>query len=100
MFYAFRPDEEINQGIVYILPESLKIRRCITLVHKNPEIAEDLFNVVQKWVNLLQDTKSSKSLQIKCSGIRKMLKDIPILESEKGYTKAVNHLVLCRIHTR
>ena len=76
VFYIFWLDEETNQRIAWILLESFKIRRCMNIIHENPELQKSSWT--RNGMNLLQDTKSN------------------VLESKK-HTEAVNYLVLCLI---
>ena len=48
-----------------------------------------------KWNKQLSGYRIIKKLcKLKCSGIKKMFKELPILEYEDDYVKAMNYLIL------
>ena len=57
--YKFKPEEEKMQGIVYLLIEMFKIRRCIKMLNMYPEIAKEFFS--QKWAKLITGYQIIKS---------------------------------------
>ena len=67
----------MNQGIACILLESLKIRRFIIIITDIPETADEFSTEYGK--NLLQDTKSSKTLQNQMHWNSENVKEIPIV---------------------
>ena len=54
-FYKFKPEEEKMQGIVYLLIEMFKIRRCINMLNMHPEFAKN--SSAKNGLSLLQDTE-------------------------------------------
>ena len=44
VFYNFKPEEEVNQGIAYMLLEMFKLRRYINMLNLKPKIADEFFN--------------------------------------------------------
>ena len=57
------------------------------------EIASKFFN--QKWRKLITGYRIIKSMcKIKCSGIKKMFKELPELKSTNEVTKAMNYLIM------
>ena len=46
-FYKFCPEEEKTQEISYLLLEMFKIRRHVSVLNMQPEVASKIFN--QKW---------------------------------------------------
>ena len=92
-FFKFKPEEEKMQGIGYLFLEMFKIRRQITLLNMQPEIASIFFN--QKWSKPITGYRIIKSMcKIKCSGIKKMFKELPELKSTNDVTKAMNYIIL------
>ena len=71
----------------------LKIRRSISALNMHPEMAEELFNV--KWRKPVTGYRIIKRLcKLKSTGIKKMFKELPILECEDYHAKALNYLIL------
>ena len=92
-FLKFKPEEEKMQGIGYLCLEMFKIRRQINLLNMQPEIASIFFN--QKWSKPITGYRIIKSMcKIKCSGIKKMFKELPELKSTNDITKAMNYLIM------
>ena len=88
-FYKFCHEEEKSQGFAYLLLEMSKIRRTINILHENPEKATEYFEF--KWNKPISGYRIIQKLcKLKCSGIKKMLKELPILECEDDYAKAMN----------
>ena len=72
--------------------EMFKIRRQINLLNMQPEIASKFFN--QKWNKPITEYRIIKSMcKIKCAGIKKMFKELPVFVCENDVTKATNYLV-------
>ena len=93
VFYKFCHEEEKSQGFVHLLLEMFKIRRTINILHENPEKATEYFEF--KWNKPVSGYRIIRKLcKLKCSGIKKMFKQIPILECEDDYAKAMNYLIL------
>ena len=91
-FLKFKPEEEKVQGIGYLCLEMFKIRRQINLLNMQPEIASIFFN--QKWSKPMTGYRIIKSMcKIKCSGIKKMLKELPMFKSNNEATTAMNYLI-------
>ena len=91
-FFKFKPEEEKMQGIGYLFLEMFKIRRQITLLNMQPEIASIFFN--QKQSKPITGYRIIKSMcKIKCSGIKKMFKELPELKSTNEVTMAMNYLI-------
>ena len=78
----------MNQEIAFLLVEALKIRRCIGMLNTNPEIAEEFLN--RNWTR----TDFKKICKLRCSGIKKMFIELPIIECEDANTKEMNSCVL------
>ena len=94
VFDKFQPDKEINQGIAFLLLEAMKIRRCILILNSHSDIAEDFLN--RSWTEPLSGYKFIKKIcKIRCSGIKKMFKEMPIIEGKDAYKKVMNYFVLC-----
>ena len=92
-FYKFQVEEEQIQGIVYILIEMFKIRRCMNMLDIHPEFATQYFN--QKWHKPISGYRIIKSLwKLKCSGIKKLFKELPIIECDDDYMKVMHYYVL------
>ena len=92
-FYGFNREEEKTQGIAYLLTEMLKIRRSINAINIHPEMADEYFKM--KWGKPVTGYRIIKKMcKLKSSGIKKMFKELPILESEDNYAKAMNYLIL------
>ena len=92
-FYGFSREEEKSQGITYLLIKMLKIRRSINALNMHPEMAEEFFNV--KWRKPVTGYRIIKKLcKLKSTGIKKMFKELPILECEDNHAKALNYLIL------
>ena len=92
-FYKFKPEEERTQGIVHLLIEMFKIRRKINMLNMYPEIADEYFQV--KWNKPITGYQIIKRLcKLKSSGIKKMFKELPILECENNFAMAMNYLIL------
>ena len=90
-FYKFCPEEEKLQGIAYLLIEMFKIRRNINILNMHPEKAEEYFKY--KWNKPITGYKIIKQLcKLKSSGIKKMFKELPIMECKDDYSKAMNYL--------
>ena len=88
--YKFNLEEEKMQGIVYLLIEMFKIRRSINKLNMHPEMAIEYFN--QKWRKPITGYQIIKCLcKLKCSGIKKIFKELPIFDCEDDYTKAMNY---------
>ena len=82
-FYKFCHEVEKSQGIAYLLLEMFKIRRIINILNMHPE-----------WNKLISGYRIIKKLcKLKSSGIRKMFKELPILECEDAFHKAMNYLL-------
>ena len=91
-FFKFKPEEEKVQGIGYLLLEMYKIRRQINILNMQVEIVSKFFN--QKWRKPITGYRIIKSMcKIKCSGIKKMYKELPLFESNNEVTKAMNYLI-------
>ena len=91
-FYKFKPEEEKMQGIGYLFLEMFKIRRQINILNMQPEMASKFFN--QKWSKPMTGYRIIKSMcKIKCSGIKKMLKELPMFKSNNEVTTAMNYLI-------
>ena len=59
----------------------------------HPEIASEFFS--QKWNKPISGNRIIKSMcKLKSSGIKKMFKELPILDCENEVTKAKNYLIL------
>ena len=70
-----------------------KIRRTISVLNANPDQAEEFFKF--KWGKSPSGYRIIKKLcKLKSSGIKKMFKELPILECESDYAKAMNYLLL------
>ena len=92
-FYKFCPEEEKTQGIAYLMIEMFQIRRSINILNMHPEKAEEYFKC--KWNKPITGYRIIKQLcKLKSSGIKKMFKELPILECEGDYSKAMNYLIL------
>ena len=62
------------------------------MLNIHPGFATEYFN--QKWSHPIIGYRIIKSLcKFKCSGIKKMLKELPIIECD-DYMKAMNYFVL------
>ena len=71
----------------------LKIRRSINAINMHPEMADKYFKM--KWGKPVTGYRIIKNMfKLKSSGIKKMLKELPILECEDNYAKAMNYLIL------
>ena len=80
------------QGISYILIEMFKNITSIKMLKLHPEIAKEYFN--QKWSKPITGYRITRSLcKLKCSGIKKIFKELPIIECEDDYTKAMHYFV-------
>ena len=91
-FFKFNPEEEKVQGIGYLLLEMFKTRRQINLLNMQPEIASEFFN--QKWDKRITGYRIIKSMcKIKCTGIKKMFKELSVFLCENDVTKATNYLI-------
>jgi len=91
-FYKFKPEEEKMQGIGFLFLEMFKIRRQINILNRQPEMAIKFFN--QKWSKPMTGYRIIKSMcKIKCSGIKKMLKELPMFKSNNEATTAMNYLI-------
>ena len=89
-FYKFSPGEGKSQGIVYLLIEMFKIRRSINILNMHPEKADEYLK--HKWSKPMTGYWIIKKLcKLKSSGIKKMFKELPILECKD---KAMNYLIL------
>ena len=67
------------QGIAYLLLEMFKLRRSINMLNMHPEIAKEYFN--QTWNKPITGYRIIKGLcKIKTSGIKKMIKELPVFE--------------------
>ena len=92
-FYKFCHEEEESQGIAYMLLEMFKIRRTISVLNANPDQAEEFFKF--KWGKSPSGYRIIKKLcKLKSSGIKKMFKELPILECENDHARAMNYLLL------
>ena len=70
-----------------------KIRRTISVLSSNPDQAEEFFKI--KWGKPPSGYRIIKKLcKLKNSGIKKIFKELPILECESDYAKAMNYLLL------
>ena len=88
-FYKFKPEEERMQGIAYLLIEMFKLRRSINLLKMHPEIADEYFQV--KWKKPVTGYQIIKRLcKLKCYGTKKMFKELPILECDNNFEKAIH----------
>ena len=72
VLYKFYLGEEKIQGIVQLLIEMFKTRRIINMLLKY----------------------ASRECKIKCSGIKKMFKELLVFECEDDFAKAINYLIL------
>ena len=82
-FFKFSPDKEKIQGIGFLLLEMFKIRRRINTLNMQPEITSEFFS--QKWKKPISRYRIIKRMcKLKSSGIKKMFKELPILDCEKG----------------
>ena len=92
-FYKFCHEEEKSQGFAHLLLEMFKIRRTINILHENPEKATEYFEF--KWNKPISGYRIIKKLfKLICSDIKKMFKELPILECEDDYARAINYLIL------
>ena len=92
-FYKFCHEEEESQSIAYMLLEMFKIRRTISVLNANPDQAEEFFKF--KWGKSPSGYRIIKKLcKLKGSGIKKMFKELPILECENDHAKTMNYLML------
>ena len=92
-FFKFSPEEEKVQGIGYLLLEMFKIRRQINLLNMQPEIASEFFN--QKLNEPITGYRIIKSMcKIKCAGIKKMFKELPVFICENEVRKPTNYLIM------
>ena len=92
-FFKINPEEEKDQGIAYLFLEMFKIRRQINVLNMQPEVASKFFN--QKWQKPMTGYRIIKSLcKLKCNGIKKMFKEMPILKCENEVTEATNYLIM------
>ena len=92
-FYEFNREEEKTQGIAYLLIEMFKIRRSINILDLHPEVADEYFKL--KWSKPVTGYRIIKKMcKLKSSGIKKMFKELPILECENNFTKAMHYLIL------
>ena len=92
-FYKFCHEEEESQGIAYLLLEMFKIRRTISVLNTNPDQAEEFFKI--KWGKSPSGYRIIKKLcKLKNSSIKKIFKELPILECENDHAKAINYLLL------
>ena len=92
-FYKFCYEEERSQGFAYLLLKMFKIRRTINILQKNPDKAEEYFKF--QWNKPISGYRIIKKLcKLKCPGIKKMFKELPILKYEDNYAKAINYLIL------
>ena len=63
------------------------------MLNMGPQIASEF--VSQKWKNLISGYQVIESMcKLKSSGIKKMFKELPILECKNEVTKATNYLIL------
>ena len=89
MFNKFSPEEEKIQRIAHLLIEMFKIRRSINILNMHPEKADKYFK--RKWSKPVIGYRIIKKLcQLKSSGIMKKFKELPMLECEDNYAKAMN----------
>ena len=95
VFYKFCHEEERSQGIAYLLLEMFKIRRTINILHLHPNKAEEFFKF--KWNKPFSGYRIIKKLcKLKCSSIKKMFKELPIL-AEVIYDRLINIMIVCQI---
>jgi len=70
-----------------------KCSRTINILNMHPNKAKEFFKF--KWNKPISGYRIIKKLcKLKCSGIKKMFKELPILECEDDYVKAMNYLIL------
>ena len=92
-FFKFKPEEEKVQGIGYLFLEMFKIRRQITVLNVQPETASMFFS--QKQSKPKTGYRIIKRMcKFKCSGIKKMFKEMPELKSDNEATMAKNYLIM------
>ena len=92
-FYKFSPGEEKMQGIAYLLIEMVKIRTRFNVLKMHPEKADENFK--HKWNKPATGYRIIKRLcKLKSSGMKKMFKELPILECKDNFSKAMNCLIL------
>ena len=64
-----------------------KIRRSINILNIHPKMADKYFKL--KWSKPITGHRIIKRLcKLKCSGIKKMFKELPVLKCVDNYTKA------------
>ena len=90
-FFKFSLKEEKVQGIGNLLLDIFKIRQ-INLLLMQPEIASKFFN--QKWTKPITGYRIIKSMcKLKCAGIKKMFKELPIIFCDNDVTKTTYYLI-------
>ena len=92
-FYKFCREEEKTQGIAYLLLEMFKIRKSINILNSNQKKAKEYFQF--KWGKPITGYRIIKKLcKLKSSEIKKMFKELPILECEDEFSKTMSYLIL------
>jgi len=92
-FFKINPEEEKDQGIAYLFLEMFKIRRQINVLNMQPELVSRFFN--QKWQKPMTGYRFIKNLcKLKCNGIKKMFKEMPVFTCDNEVTTATNYLIM------